>query len=155
MNSAGPLEAAAGRGRPTEWTGVTEATRRTMRANKGKDTKPEIAVRSLLHRAGYRFHTHVRTLPGTPDIAFSARKKVVCVHGCFWHAHPGCRFATVPKTRHGYWTAKLARNRERDVAHETRLAEMGWQCDVVWECETRDAVALLDRLRRFLGNPRL
>ena len=140
--------------RSTEWPGVTDAVRRTMRANKGKNTKPEVAARSLLHRAGYRFRTHVRSLPGTPDIAFTARRKVVCVHGCFWHAHPGCRFATVPKTRHEYWTAKLTRNRERDVTHAARLADIGWETHVVWECEMRDVATLLNRLKGFLGQPR-
>ena len=140
--------------RPTEWPGLTDAIRRTMRANKSKNTKPEVAVRSLLHRAGYSFLTHVRSLPGTPDIAFTARRKVVCVHGCFWHAHLGCRFATVPKTRREFWAAKLIRNQERDATHAMRLADMGWETHVVWECEIRDAATLLRRLKGFLGPPR-
>ena len=85
----------------------------------------------MLHRDGYRFRIHGRRLPGTPDVVFTARRKVVCVHGCLWHAHPGCCHATVPKTRADYWVPKLARNRERDAAHAARLDAMGWDSVVV------------------------
>ena len=125
-----------------------------MRGNRGKDTKPELAVRSMLHRDGYRFRTHGRGLPGTPDVVFTARRKVVCVHGCFWHAHPGCRHATVPKTRANYWIPKLARNRERDAAHAVRLEAMGWESLVLWECEMKDLAGVRDRLSDFLGPTR-
>ena len=139
---------------PAGWPDVPDAVRRTMRANKGKDTKPELALRSLLHRAGYRFRIHVRDLPGTPDVVFTARRKVVCVHGCFWHAHPDCRYATVPKTRADYWIPKLERNRERDAEHAIRLRGMGWASVVVWECEMKDPVCVLERLSAFLGPSR-
>ncbi len=122
-----------------------------MRANKGKDTKPELALRSLLHRDGYRFRIHGRHLPGTPDVVFTARRKVVCVHGCFWHAHPGCRYATIPKTRADYWVPKLSRNRERDAAHTLRLRDMGWDSAVVWECEMKDPETVREHLSAFLG----
>ena len=122
-----------------------------MRANKGTNTKPELVVRSLLHRAGYRFRIHGRSLPGTPDLVFTARRKVVLVHGCFWHAHPGCRYATVPKTRADYWIPKLERNRERDTEHAKHLHELGWADLVVWECEMKDPTKLFERLSDFLG----
>ena len=144
--------AARSRERPTApWPDTAEAVRRTMRANRGKDTKPELALRSLLHLDGYRFRIHGRGLPGTPDVVFTARRKAVFAHGCFWHSHPGCRNATVPKTRSGYWVPKLARNRERDTEHTVKLRAMGWYSLVVWECEMMDGAAVQERLRDFLG----
>ena len=125
-----------------------------MRANKGKDTLPEKALRSALHAGGYRFRVHVRGLPGTPDIVFPGRRKAIWMHGCFWHAHPGCRFATVPKTRTEYWVPKLARNRERDAAHAERLLTMGWEAMVVWECEMKDMASVTSRVFAFLGPTR-
>lgn len=110
----------------TAWPDVTEAVRRVMRANSGKESAPERAVRSLVHAMGYRFKTHYARLPGKPDLVFTARQKAVWVHGCFWHSHGGCRFATVPRTRAQYWEPKLARNRERDAENVRRLREMGW-----------------------------
>jgi DNA mismatch endonuclease (patch repair protein) len=133
------------------WPDVSDAIRRTMRANKGKNTIPELALRSMVHGMGYRFRVHVRGLPGTPDIVFRSRCKIIWLHGCYWHGHAGCRFATVPKTRVDYWIPKLARNRERDVQHANRLTEMGWQSMVVWECEMKDLEAVRRGLRDFLG----
>lgn len=130
---------------------VSEAIRRTMRANRGKNTRPEMALRSLVHRAGYRFRIHVRGLPGTPDLVFTARRKVIWLHGCFWHSHPGCRFATTPKTRAAYWIPKLSRNRQRDGEHALLLAGMGWDSLVVWECEMKNPGAVSARMRDFLG----
>jgi DNA mismatch endonuclease Vsr len=95
---------------PIVWPSVTEATRRTMQGNKGKDTVPELALRSLIHSMGYRYRTHVRSLPGSPDVVFTARRRVVWLHGCFWHSHPGCKFVTKPRIRAEYWGPKLARN---------------------------------------------
>jgi DNA mismatch endonuclease (patch repair protein) len=106
-----------------------------MRAVKGKETKPEKALRAALHRLGYRFRKNVRKLPGTPDIAFGRRKKVIFVHGCFWHQHQGCRRATIPKTRLEYWIPKFRRIAERDVEIELIYDEMGWSVMTVWECE--------------------
>ena len=136
------------------WPDVADAIRRTMKANKGKDTKPELALRSMLHGGGYRFRVHGRHLPGTPDVVFGARRKVVCVHGCFWHSHPGCRYATVPKTRADFWIPKLARNRERDTMNTISLVGMGWASMVVWECEMRDPERVRGRLSAFLGPTR-
>lgn len=100
-----------------------------------KDTKPELAVRSLLHRMGYRFRLHKRELPGCPDIVLPKYKSVIFVHGCFWHLHEGCRDGTVPKTQHGKWNLKLERNVERDKHHYQELQKMGWKVLVIWECE--------------------
>jgi DNA mismatch endonuclease (patch repair protein) len=111
----------------TAWPDVADAIRKTMASNKGTNTRPELLLRSSLHSAGYRFRIHGRALPGKPDIVFAGRRKVVWVHGCFWHAHPGCRFSTTPKTRAEYWIPKLIRNRERDAEHARRLAHLGWE----------------------------
>jgi DNA mismatch endonuclease, patch repair protein len=137
--------------RPSEWPGVSAAIRKTMAGNKGTNTKPELLLRSTLHAAGYRFRIHGRGLPGTPDLVFGRRKKAIWVHGCFWHSHPGCRFATVPKTRSEYWLPKLARNRERDAEHAACLSAMGWESLVVWECEMKDLAAVNNLVQAFLG----
>ncbi len=133
------------------WPDVPDVRRAVMRANRGKDTKPEIAVRRLLHAMGYRFRLHRRDLPGTPDIVFPSRHKVIQVHGCFWHQHEGCRRATLPATRRDFWLPKLARNKERDKESETRLRALGWEVETVWECQLRDGDALQTRLRLFLN----
>jgi DNA mismatch endonuclease (patch repair protein) len=123
-----------------------------MRRIRGRDTRPEWAVRRVAHGMGYRYRLHDKGLPGSPDLVFSARRKVVFVHGCFWHAH-GCAAGQHPKTRPEYWAARFARNKERDSRNLTDLAEQGWQALVVWECETKDAGALRERLADFLGCP--
>jgi len=117
---------------------------------RGWDTKPEMAIRRLLHGHGYRYRLHARDLPGKPDIVFRGRRKVVFVHGCFWHQHEGCKDATVPKTRTAYWQAKFRRNQERDRAVLEALGSLGWIALVVWECETKEPEALLGRLNEFL-----
>lgn len=116
-----------------------------------KDTKPELRVRKLLHGMGYRYRLHRRDLPGTPDICFPSRRKVVFVHGCFWHRHDGCKRSTTPSTRKSYWEQKFDRNVVRDRRNLTDLAQLGWQALVVWECETADLPALAERLRKFLS----
>jgi DNA mismatch endonuclease Vsr len=140
--------------RPAVWHNVSEAIRRTMRSNRGKDTAPERALRSLAHCLGYRFRKHVRSLPGKPDLVFPARRKAIWLHGCFWHSHPGCRFATVPRTRADYWVPKLEQNRARDAQHAERLHGMGWETLIVWECELHNPVQVKEALRHFLGPPR-
>lgn len=114
------------------------------------NTKPELVVRSLLHRLGYRFRVQFARVPGRPDVAFPARRKFIQVHGCFWHAH-GCGMSRVPKTRTAFWAEKFARNRERDARLEQAAMAQGWQVLTVWECQTRDAVDLTIRLTDFLG----
>lgn len=117
---------------------------------RGADTKPELAVRSMLHSMGYRFRLHRRDLPGTPDIVLSGRGIVVFVHGCFWHGH-SCKRTKMPKSRVGYWTEKIDANKRRDVRKRRQLRTLGWQVVVVWECELRQPERLADRLRRTIG----
>jgi DNA mismatch endonuclease (patch repair protein) len=115
-------------------------------------TKPEREVRSLLHRLGYRFRVQLAGVPGRPDVAFTARKKAVFVHGCFWHAHEGCRLFHLPQTRREFWAAKFLRNKTRDQRLLEAARLEGWDCLVVWECETRRQ-DLAARLVAFLGPP--
>ena len=118
---------------------------------RSKNTGPEIRLRSLAHRLGYRFRLHARDLPGSPDLVFAGRGKVVFVHGCFWHGHPGCRGGRVPATRRYYWRTKLENNARRDRRAIAALRRLGWGVMVVWECQLRNEARLAGRLRRFLG----
>jgi DNA mismatch endonuclease, patch repair protein len=124
--------------------------RENMRAIRSKDTHPELAVRSLVHRLGYRFRLHRTDLPGKPDLVFISRHKVIFVHGCFWHSHKGCKVAHVPKSNLKYWGPKLERNRARDAKHVKALTIAGWQTLIIWECEVRSSVDLSERIMRFL-----
>lgn len=119
---------------------------------RGKDTGPELRVRSTAHALGYRFRLHRRDLPGTPDLVFPRLLKVVFVHGCFWHRHDGCRFAYSPKSNTAFWEAKFAGNVRRDGLALQQLEALGWQALVVWECETRDRQDLERRLASYLGD---
>lgn len=121
-----------------------------MRAVKSKDTAPELVVRRIVYALGYRFRLHKLDLPGKPDLAFIGRRKVILVHGCFWHGHNCPRGARKPKTNADYWHFKIARNRERDAKDTARLAELGWRTYIVWECELKDRNGLASRLRDFL-----
>jgi DNA mismatch endonuclease, patch repair protein len=118
---------------------------------RSRDTGPERAVRSLAHRLGYRFRLCQAGLPGRPDLVFAGRGKVVFVHGCFWHCHPGCRANRTPATRPEYWHAKLANNVRRDRRNIARLRRLGWGVMVVWECQLRTPDRVAARLARFLG----
>lgn len=122
-----------------------------MRRIRKRDTKPEIVVRRAAHALGFRFRLHRRDLPGSPDLTFPRYRKVVFVHGCFWHQHEGCRLKRQPKSRLDYWLPKLERNVSRDAKVQARLAELGWDALVIWECETRDRPSVAARLMRFLG----
>lgn len=125
-----------------------------MQAVRGRDTGLEMEVRRALHALGYRYRLHRRGLPGRPDIVFPSRRKAVFLHGCFWHAHEGCRLARAPKTRTDFWGPKLARNRQRDAENLDALRRLGWRTLVVWECSTRaDFGAAMRRIRRFVGPP--
>ncbi len=104
---------------------------------RSKNTNPEIAVRSLLHNLGFRFRLHRKDLPGKPDIVLSKYNVVVFVHGCFWHRHPGCKYAHTPKSRQGYWKNKFNQNIERHKKVANELEERGWQIIIIWECEIR------------------
>jgi DNA mismatch endonuclease, patch repair protein len=121
-----------------------------MRRVAGKNTKPELAVRSMAHRLGFRFSLHRRDLPGNPDLAFPCRGKVIFVHGCFWHGH-ACRAGrNRPASRQSYWIPKLDRNKARDAANRRRLRAMGWGVLTVWECELKNPERLSRRVARFL-----
>ena len=119
---------------------------------RGTDTKPELFVRRTLHAMGYRFRTHVRALPGRPDLVFSRRHAAIFVHGCFWHRH-GCSKTYVPKTRQMFWREKFTGNVNRDKRNQRLLADAGWRVLVVWECEVETDDSLLDRTVAFLGPP--
>ncbi len=117
---------------------------------KGSDTKPEILVRSFVHRMGFRFRVHRRDLPGNPDIMLPRHGKVILVHGCFWHGHKRCQRSKRPTTNMGFWNKKLDANIERDKRFRRKLRWMGWNVLVVWQCETRKPEKLLGKLERFL-----
>lgn len=128
-----------------------EQRSRNMASIRGKDTRPEKFVRSLLHRLGYRFRLHRRDLPGKPDLVFPLQRKVIFVHGCFWHMHD-CRWGkVVPSTNAEFWQAKRKSNCERDGKALEALSAAEWKTLVVWECDVRDEKALRDRLQAFLG----
>jgi DNA mismatch endonuclease, patch repair protein len=122
-----------------------------MAAVRSKDTKPEMLVRSLLHRNGYRFRLHRADLPGKPDIVLSSKRKIIFVHGCFWHQHEDCPSSHVPRSNVSYWKPKLRRNQSRDKEHLRALRAAGWRCLVLWECELVTPERLLRRLSKFLG----
>lgn len=131
-----------------------EARSAAMGRIRRSDTKPEWIVRRLLHNLGYRFRLQWKAAPGRPDIAFPGRRRIIFVHGCFWHQHEGCRHARVPSTRSEFWAAKFARNKARDARDLVRAQAEGWEALVIWECETEDQEALRDRLTTFLGPTR-
>lgn len=126
---------------------------RIMKAIKAKDTKPELAVRRLLHRLGYRYRLHRDDLPGKPDLVFVSRAKIIFIHGCFWHAHsaPSCSNGRLPRTNTKYWRRKLRKTVERDSATALWLKRAGWKVLTVWECELANERRLVKRLVRFLG----
>ena len=117
---------------------VSEQRSRNMSAIKSKNTKPEIAVRKLLHSMGYRFRLHRKDLPGSPDIVLPKYKTVIFVHGCFWHRHENCKYASIPKTRKEFWESKFKANVKRDKEIQEKIKNIGWQYVVVWECEIKN-----------------
>lgn len=129
----------------------TERSERMSRV-RNKDTKPELKVRRLTHGLGYRYRLHRKDLPGKPDLVFPSRRKVIFVHGCFWHRHPDpdCKLARLPKSRLDFWVPKLEANRERDERNLKLLVENGWEPLVIWECQTRNMVEVERRVRAFL-----
>jgi DNA mismatch endonuclease (patch repair protein) len=131
-----------------------QARSENMRRIRSKDSKPELAVRRLVHSLGYRYRLHHHGLPGRPDIVFSQRRKVVFIHGCFWHQHAGCKIAHRTKSNLHYWKPKLQRNKRRDMRNLAALNKMGWKTLVVWECETANLSGVRKRVRRFLGPTR-
>jgi DNA mismatch endonuclease (patch repair protein) len=127
-----------------------EERSRIMAKVRGENTSPERLVRSLIHKMGYRFRLNVKDLPGKPDIVLKKHKKVIFVHGCFWHQHEGCPHAARPSSNTEYWNKKLDRNMIRDREHMHKLEYLGWNVLIVWECETRDREKLIDKLKGFL-----
>ena len=121
-----------------------------MRRVRSTDTRPELEVRSLLHRLGFRFRLHRGDLPGKPDIVLPKYRTVIFVHGCFWHRHVGCRRASTPATRQSYWLPKFNRTVERDRSNQEQLTELGWSVIIVWECEIRELEDLAGRLKRAI-----
>lgn len=119
---------------------------------RGKGSKAELVVRSLVHRMGYRYRLHGTKLPGKPDLVFPRRRKVIFVHGCFWHRHPDphCKLARMPKSRQDFWAPKLEGNRARDLRQITALEAMGWSVLELWECQLRDTSSLENKIRTFL-----
>ena len=124
---------------------VSEQRSRNMSAIKQKNTKPEIAVRRLLHSMGYRFRLHRKDLPGSPDIVLPKYKTVIFVHGCFWHRHENCKYASTPKTRKEFWESKFKANVKRDLEIQEKIKNIGWQSFIIWECQIKDE-KLLNKL---------
>ena len=117
---------------------------------RGKDTRPELTVRRVAHGLGFRFRLHVSRLPGHPDLVFPGRRKVILVHGCFWHRHRRCKKSTTPKSRVRTWQRKFEDNIRRDTKIISELRKAGWDTLVIWECETRRSAKLRSRIRTFL-----
>ncbi len=113
---------------------------------RGKDTKPEKIVRSILHKSGYRFRLHRKDLPGKPDIVLPKYNTIIFVHGCFWHRHKNCRFAYTPKSRKEFWNAKFRDNKRRDKKNQKKLKNLNWRVITIWECQTRN----LELIRKII-----
>lgn len=120
-----------------------------MQSVGSKNTGPEIAIRRLIHRMGFRFRLHAKNLPGRPDIVFPSRKKIIFVHGCFWHGH-GCKYGRLPKSRLEYWAPKIEANRKRDKKSAAALRRQKWSVLSVWQCQTKDMIKLEKTLKKFL-----
>ena len=132
---------------------VTPQRRSEIMSNiRAKGMKPEMAVRRLIHAMGYRYRLHRKDLPGKPDLVFPGRRKVIFVHGCFWHQHtdPSCKIARRPQSNQDYWLPKLERNTTRDAEHQALLMQQGWDVLVTWECEVEAGGGIADRIREFL-----
>ena len=129
---------------------VSEQRSRNMSAIKSKNTKPEITLRKLLHSMGYRFRLHRKDLPGSPDIVLPKYKTVIFVHGCFWHRHENCKYATTPKTRKEFWEKKFIENINRDNLNQANLSLKGWKIIIIWECQLKGDIKKL--IRELLPN---
>ena len=125
---------------------VSEQRSRNMSAIKSKNTKPEIKVRKVLHSMGYRFRLHSKDLPGSPDIVLPKYKTVIFVHGCFWHRHENCKYASTPKTRKEFWNKKFTENKKRDSEIQEKIKILDWRSVVIWECETKNLENLRDKI---------
>jgi DNA mismatch endonuclease (patch repair protein) len=132
---------------------VPSVTRARMSRIRKTGSKPEVRVRQAAHQLGYRFRINRRDLPGTPDIVFPRFRKIILVHGCFWHQHRGCRHANLPRTREEYWLPKLRRTQQRDNQVLADLVQLGWGVLVLWECELGDDEHLQGAVQEFLEEP--
>ena len=131
---------------------VDSATRsRMMSGIRGKNTAPELATRKYLHSQGFRFRLHVKDLPGKPDIVLPKYRTVIFVHGCFWHQHPGCKAAVMPKSNTKFWAEKLTGNVKRDARNISELVKLGWKCLIVWECEADNTKSQKQLVRKIKG----
>jgi DNA mismatch endonuclease (patch repair protein) len=128
-----------------------EERSKIMARVRSKDSRPELYVRKLVFAMGYRYRLHGKDLPGRPDLVFRARRKVIFVHGCFWHRHAQCALARMPKSRLDFWEKKLEGNRKRDDRNERALAREGWKVLTLWECQLKDTPRLEKLIRRFLN----
>lgn len=137
-------------GRNTPIIETSPATSHRMSRVRTRNTDPEIRVRRCLHKLGYRFRLHRRSLPGQPDIVLPRFRTVIFVHGCFWHQHVDCKRSRLPKSRQAYWKSKLENNAKRDVENATKLTDLGWNAVIVWECETRPETKLNALLLEYL-----
>jgi len=117
---------------------------------RGKNTTPELIVRKLVYSMGYRYRLHYAKLPGKPDLVFLGRKKVIFVHGCFWHGHEGCPKGKLPNTRLDYWRPKLEENKKRDALKQNKLKELGWQILIIWQCELKYIDVLKLKISYFM-----
>jgi DNA mismatch endonuclease (patch repair protein) len=130
---------------------ITKSERSQLMSRiRSKDTQPELAVRSMLHRSGYRFRLHRKDLPGRPDIVLPRHRKIILVHGCFWHGHT-CRLASQPKSNESYWSTKIQTNRTRDSRNLQALISQGWQVLELWECDIRKGTSLERSIQAFMG----
>jgi len=125
-----------------------------MKKVSGKNTNPEITVRKLLHRMGYRFRLHPLNLPGKPDIVLPKYKKIILIHGCFWHGHEGCKRSQLPNTNRDFWRDKISKNKDRDKIVIEKLKRLGWSILIIWDCEIRkrNLADLEEKLEKFLQN---
>jgi DNA mismatch endonuclease (patch repair protein) len=141
----------------TRGEGLTDRVSKEKRSQimsriRGKNTAPELAVRKLVFSLGYRYRLHDKRLPGRPDLVFIGLKKVIFVHGCFWHQHPDCLLVTTPKTRVEFWIKKLSDNTTRDAINIKKITDMGWKSLIVWQCEIKDTNKLKEKIKDFLRN---
>lgn len=121
-----------------------------MRRIHSENTSPELTVRRLVHRLGFRFRLHDKKLPGKPDLVFAGRRKIIMIHGCFWHGHQCRSGRNVPRSNVAYWSEKLQRNRKRDQYVNRELTRLGWSVLQVWECEIRNEIRVTEKIFRFL-----
>lgn len=133
---------------------TTEQRSARMSLIRGKNTGVELTVRSLIHRLGFRYRLHEKDLPGKPDLVFQSKRKVIFIHGCFWHRHERCPLARLPKSKLKFWVPKLEGNKLRDQANQQRLRKEGWRVLLIWECQINERERLARRVKTFLSKPR-